>query len=130
MITDDIDFWAEFVLICFAAFIVQFLVRRSIAWAWSKRKTTKPKPATKPKTHFVLSWFEKEALDGNPFLVGSVEMKNTTEDDVRVAFELEKDEYPGDCLPVKKRHVLFAEMRSGVTVDLKRFDYFVEYEQV
>lgn len=75
------------------------------------------------RNHFVLAWYDEDNL------VGEVELANTSEDDVRAAFNLEPGEYPGDCLDVTVSQVDFVRQRTGVVPDLHNYKYFVEFEQ-
>jgi len=58
---------------------------------------------------------------------------------VRKAFSLREDEYPGDCLPVEEIHlewlkdkireVVVTSTLDAVNIDLDKFDYFIEVRQ-
>jgi hypothetical protein len=89
---------------------------RSVApTIWKKRK--------KGEMVFYLTWFEK---DGNG-LIGESLLPGVTDDNVRAAFGLEPDEYPGDCLEVSVDILPWLKPRAiGIKVELDQFDYFVE----
>lgn len=88
-------------------------------------RTVTPTMFNKPgkKQRFILAWYSKT----NDDLVGEERLLETSEKDVRKAFDLDDDEYPGDCLTVTSEHESFLQQRTSVNVDLDRFDYFVEY---
>lgn len=73
------------------------------------------------KLGFQLTWFNKV---GDDLMQGLVEI-DTTEDEIRTAFGLAKDEYPGDC-EVKPEHLEWLKSKTNQEINLDIFDYFVE----
>ena len=71
---------------------------------------------------FELEWFNRT---GDETIVGEAQLPSTTEDEVRQAFGLSADEYPGDCLEVSEQHINWLKTKTSVPIDLERYDYFV-----
>lgn len=73
-------------------------------------------------------------------MINEIALPNLMPSEVRHAFVLRKDEYPGDCLEVKEVHLEWLKEKIGkmimtstsdaIVLDLDKFDYFLEVRQV
>jgi hypothetical protein len=71
---------------------------------------------------FELEWFNRS---GDEHIVGEAPLPSTTEDEVRKAFGLAADDYPGDCLEVSENHIEWLKTKTDVPIDLTKYEYFV-----
>jgi hypothetical protein len=69
---------------------------------------------------YYLAWYDKV----NDNLIGEVKLENDNE--IELLFNIKKDEYPGDCLIVRKKHKQSLEKISNISIDIRSYDYFVE----
>jgi hypothetical protein len=74
---------------------------------------------------FYLAWYDRRKDDR--FAKGEELLAGVGEDDVRKAFSLKSDEYPGDCLEVGEEHLgWLKQVIPHLDVQLDLFEYYVE----
>jgi len=71
---------------------------------------------------FELNWFDENDDDE---LAGEVDLP-VTEDEVRLAFGLSADEWSWDCLLVTSQQVEWLQDKTGISIELDRYKYFVD----
>jgi hypothetical protein len=73
------------------------------------------------KAHFYLGIYSKHADEW----LRDVYLPTTIEN-VRAAFGLGDDDYPGDCLIVNESHIEWLSSQTAEQIDLDEYDYSVD----
>ena len=73
-----------------------------------------------------LTWFDKR----NDEWVGEVRLRGVKLPQLQKLFAVPSDNPMYDCFKLEKKHATLVQKWSGVPIDLKRYDYFVECSAV
>jgi len=71
------------------------------------------------KSKFELTWWKK----GHEEFDGKLDLPDVTENDVRHAFNLQPESYPGDCLMVRRKQLKWVEDKAKLPATFNLRDY-------